>query len=241
MVLSSYAAQVSADAVINFGDDLAGEISYAFALKEDQCAFLGDGTSPYGGIIGCVTKLSKVDGTNPSVGLITAGTTGAWSSLVLADFHNVVGTLPQYADTPEAVWITHKTFYYSVMQRLELAAGGVPAREVQMGGGGVFERGRPLFLGYPVDFSQVLPNATAGSQVCALFGDFTLGGTFGDRQQDSIAFSDAATIAGQSMFERNEIAIRGTERMDINIHDAGSASTGNGGTGLPGPIVGLTT
>jgi hypothetical protein len=42
MVLTKYSNELNEDAVLNIGDDLAGEIAYAFALKEDQCGFLGD-------------------------------------------------------------------------------------------------------------------------------------------------------------------------------------------------------
>jgi HK97 family phage major capsid protein len=89
-------------------------------------------------------------------------------------------------------------------------------------------------LGYPVEFSQVMPSTEANSQVCAVLGDFSKGAAFGDRQQESIAFSEHATIGGENVFERNQIAIRGTERFDIVVHDVGDANDA-------GPIVGLQT
>lgn len=231
MVLSRYTNQVNADASISIGDDLAGEIAYAYAQKEDDCAFNGDATSTYGGIIGARTRLDNCDGAGTdSAGLIT-GAGNSWSALTLANFHSVAGVLPQFADVPGAAWVTHRSFYYGVMQRLELAAGGVTARELATA-----ERptGRPLFLGYPVEISQVMPGATASGQVCALLGAFQLGARLGDRQQDSIAFSEHATIGGENVFERNQIAIRGTERVDIVVHDYGTAT-------VAGPIVGLKT
>ncbi len=231
MAISRYSAQVDADAAINFGDDLAGEISYAFANKEDDCAFNGDGTSTYGGIRGIRTRLTSVDdaGTD-SAGLVTQGSSTTWSAIVLGDFDKVVGKLPQYADTPNAVWVGHRTFYYEVVEKLIQASGGVPAYEVRQG-----QRApRPLFKGYPWEFSQIFPSTTAGTTVACILGDIALGAAFGDRQQDSIMFSEHATVGGQSVYERNELAIRGTERFDINVHDVGDAST-------PGPIVGLRT
>ena len=150
--------------------------------------------------------------------------------IVLADFHSVLGKLPQYADTENATWVCHKTFYAEVMQKLELAAGGVSAMEMQTGD----RRPRPLFLGYPVTFSQVWPSTTAASQVSCALGDFTLGALFGDRQMTSIAFSEHASVGGQSVWERNQIGVRGTERFDINVHGCGTAS-------VVGPIVGLET
>lgn len=231
MVISRWSAQVDADAVINFGDDLAGEASYAFSLKEDQCAFTGDGTSTYQGIMGVQTRMGNFDNLGTaSYGIYTQATSNTWSAIVLADFNNTVALLPQYADTPNAVWVCSRTFYYGVMQKVELAAGGVTLQEVSQGD----RRPRPLFLGYPVEFTQVMPTATATATIPCLLGDFGRAAMFGDRQQDGLAFSDSAVINGESTFERNQIAIRVTERFDINVHDVGNAS-------VAGPIVALKT
>jgi HK97 family phage major capsid protein len=231
MVIARMTNQLNADAVISIGDTLAGEIAYAFSNKEDDCGFNGDGTSTYGGMQGVRTLLTSIDGAGTdSAGLKIQGTSNTWATQVLADFHAVVGKLPQYADTPNTTWVCHKTYYAEVMQKLELAAGGVTAQEISTGD----RRPRPLFLGYPVTFSQVFPSATATSGVTAVLGDFTLGALFGDRQQTQIAFSEHASIGGESVFERNQIAVRGTERFDLNVHGCGTAS-------VVGPIVGLAT
>ena len=230
MVLSRMSAQLSADAVISIGDDLMGEIAYAFADKEDECGINGTGTSTYGGIVGVRSKLQDVDGAGTdSAGLVT-GTGNLYSELTLTDFEAVVGKLPQYADTNKAAWVAHRAFYSNVMLKLALASGGVPAAEVQQGD----RRPRPMFLGYPVVMSQVMPSAEANSQVCALLGDFARAASFGDRQQESISFSEHATVGGESVFERNQIAVRGTERFDINVHDVGTSAAA-------GPVVGLQT
>lgn len=230
MVLARYTNQLSEDAVISIGDDLAGEISYAFANKEDECGFNGTGASTYGGILGLRAKLQNCDGAGTdSVGLVTQGSSNTWSAITLGDFDSVVGKLPQYADTPNAAWLMHRAFYYGVVEKLVQAAGGVTAVEVREG-----RRGRPIFKGYPVEFSQVFPSTTAVTSVVATLGDHALGASFGDRGGEQISFSDSATIGGESVFERNQIAIRGTERFDINVHDVGSAS-------VAGPIVGLQT
>jgi HK97 family phage major capsid protein len=44
------------DAIINVVDDLAQEMAYAFAVKEDNCLINGDGTSTYGGMQGFIPK-----------------------------------------------------------------------------------------------------------------------------------------------------------------------------------------
>ena len=51
---------------------------------------------------------------------------------------------------------------------------------------------------------------------------------------ETISFSEHATVGGESLWERNEIGIRGTQRFDIVVHDVGTATA-------PGPIVGLRT
>jgi hypothetical protein len=57
MVLTKFSSELSEDAVINFADDLAGEMAYAQAKLEDNCAFIGDSTSTYGGITGLATAV----------------------------------------------------------------------------------------------------------------------------------------------------------------------------------------
>ena len=69
----------------------------------------------------------------------------------------------------------------------------------------------------------------------ALFGDLTLAASFGDRRQTTIQISEHATVGGGSVFEQDELAVRGTERFDINVHDTGIT----GASGESGPIVGL--
>jgi HK97 family phage major capsid protein len=232
MVLSRMTNQVNADAIINFGDKLAYECGYATALKEDQCLFLGDASSTYGGITGVRQALANkwTAATAGTINGITKASSTTLASLALADFENAVGSLPQFADTDNAVWVCHRYFYQAVMVKLLLASGGVVGAEVANGS----RRPRPLFLGYPVEFSQVLPSTTAATTLFALLGDFTLGASFGDRQQNMVSFSEHATVGGVSVFERNEVAIRSVERFDINVHDVGDGTT-------PGPIVAVAT
>lgn len=246
MVLTKYSNELNEDAVLNIGDDLAGEIAYAFALKEDQCGFLGDGTSTYGGITGVANKLLAVDPTgssNPAnvMGLIVSSGTGFgtnYNGIALGDFNRLVATLPEYADVPgQAKFYCSKFFWGSVMQKLATAAGGNRVADVE---------DTPLrksFLGYDVVISQVMPKISATSQICCLFGNLALAARLGDRRQTTIQMSEHALNA----FEQDEVVIRGTERFDIVVHDVGdptpsagpakSAQIGN----VAGPIVGLIT
>jgi HK97 family phage major capsid protein len=232
MVIARVTNQLNADSVINLGDTLAYECGYATSLKEDQCAFIGDATSTYGGITGVTKALTDVwtASTAGSITGITKASSTTLASLALADFENAVGSLPQFADTARAVWVCHRYFYQAVMVKLMLASGGVVSQEITAGD----RRPRPMYLGYPVEFSQVMPSTTAATTLFAFLGDFSLGSSFGDRQQNIISFSEHATINSVSVFERNEVAVRCVERFDINVHDVGNGTT-------PGPIVAVAT
>lgn len=233
MVLSTYTQDLSEDATISVGDDLADEISRAFAQKEDNCGLLGDGTSTYGGIVGVCPAIKALSATIANIAGLVVGAGNAYSELTLANFNSVVALLPTFADTPNARWIMHKSFFANVPQALMLAVGGALPENWGAGVG-------PKLLGYPVEFAQVMPKTEANSQVCCLLGDMNLCADFGDRRQTSIQFSTDATVDSVSMFETNQVAIRGTERFDINVHDVGNQSA-TASLREPGPIVGLIT
>ena len=230
-VLARYSSEINQDSLIDFGNTMADEIAYAFANKEDDCGFNGDGSSTYGGITGVREKIKALSGTIANIaGLVVATGTGYgtnYASTVLTDFEAVVGKLPIYADTPRTKWYCHKGYFWNVMQKLSLAAGGNTEFNISNGSA-------PRFLGYDVEFVQVMPQVSAVNQVCALLGDLSLGARMGTRLDTSIAFSE------HSRFANDQIEIRGTERFDINVHDVGNASA-TAALRVPGPIVGLIT
>lgn len=219
MVLTRVSSELEEDIVIALGDDLAGEIAYAFATKEDECGFNGDGTSTFGGVDGVRNRLKTIYGTGGGVGLVL-GAGNAYAELTLPNFNSVVGALPEYADS-RAKWYCSRFFWATVMQRLALAVGGVTAEEVEG------KRSR-TFLGYPVEISQAMPKVEANSQVPVVFGDLKLSSRFGDRRQTVISMSE------HRYFDTDELGIKGSERFDIVNHDCGDAVTA-------GPVVGLIT
>jgi HK97 family phage major capsid protein len=58
-VLARIGEDLEEDAIIDVVDDLAQEMAYAFAVKEDQCLLIGDGTSTYGGMQGFIPKFEN--------------------------------------------------------------------------------------------------------------------------------------------------------------------------------------
>jgi HK97 family phage major capsid protein len=218
--LTKISSELDEDSIINLGDYLAGEISYAFAEKEDRCIFNGDGTNTYQNIVGIRQKLINVNGVDEGGGLILQ-TSNAFADITLGDFHRLIGLLPQYADTPAAKFVCHRTFWSQVMCRLAYGVGGVTKADVA-------SAGDKTFLGYPVEISQVYPSSDTASVVYCTFGDHTKAGTFGDRRSTTVAFSS------ERYFDTDEIAVRGTTRFDFNVHDVGTSTAA-------GPVVGLVS
>ncbi len=230
MTLTRVSAELDEDILISLADDLAYEIAYAFANKEDDCGFNGDASATYGGITGVRESLKGLDGTIANIaGLVVASGSGygtSYDSIGLADFNKLVGKLPQYADG-RAKWYCHRFFWAAVMQRLATAAGGVTSENIE-------GKHQQTFLGYPVEIVQVMPKVSATSQVVCLFGDLRLAARFGDRRQTTISMSE------HRYFDTDEIGVKGTERFDIVVHDVGNASA-TANARIEGPIVGLIT
>src|SRR5713101_1506397 len=56
-ILGRASSELFEDSAPDLGEFLTSEIGYAFAAKEDDCGFNGDGTSTFSGINGLATKL----------------------------------------------------------------------------------------------------------------------------------------------------------------------------------------
>lgn len=215
-VRTKTSSELNEDSVLNLADIIAGEIAFAFAQKEDDCGFNGDGTSTYGGIQGIRSNIG-------SAGVFTCATgNNTYAEVLLSECNQVVGLLPLYAQTPNTAWYCSQKVWATVFQRLATAAGGVTSQQVQDGAQ------QPMFLGYPVRVSQVMPSTEANSQICALFGDLTLSSAFGDRRGMSIAMA----TQGDTDFAYDLASWRGTRRFDIVNHSVGDSSTA-------GPVVAL--
>lgn len=224
--LAKVTSELSEDAVINVADDLAGEIAYAFAKYEDDAGFIGDGTSTYSRIVGVAPSLLALSATRANIAGLVVGTGNLFSELLLGDFNAVKARLPQYAFRRGPKWYASQAFYYGVMEKLAVAAGGVTEQGIAAGAG------TPRFLGFPVEIAQSMPQVDANDQVACLFGVLSLAARFGDRRQTTIALSE------HTNFAEDELVIRGTQRFDINVHDVGNAHA-TAASRVPGPIVGL--
>jgi HK97 family phage major capsid protein len=218
--MTRWSSELNEDSVISVADDLAREFKYQFDLKKDQCGFISDGTSTYGGMQGVAVKIN--DGTHTaSVVTAASGHTG-FETLTLTDFHTLMGTLPLYARAGAKFYVSAYGFE-AAMVRLAAAAGGNTLMNI---GGSMIN----TFLGVPVVISQVL-NSTAGadvSKIKLLYGNLPMSTFMGIRRGYTIATST------EKYFDTDELAIRATARWDINAHDLGTTSAA-------GPILALKT
>lgn len=206
-VLTRMSNEIAEDAVVSIADWLVGEIAYAFASKEDDCGWNGDGTSNYGGIRG-VAQIFQ-DGSH------TAGqfqvSSATWASMVIKDFTGVMGVLPQYA-IANAKWYMSQQGFYSIAAKVFAEAGGNRTDTLS-------EDVKHRILGFPVVFSQKLPVVTPGSgKPMFFFGDLSRAAMMGERRGVTIKRSD------HRYFENDQIGLLGTERFDINSHDLGDTS-----------------
>jgi HK97 family phage major capsid protein len=206
MVLTKFSSELSEDAVINFADDLAGEMAYAQAKLEDQCAFIGDSTSTYGGINGLANAVG-------SAGVSTAAST-AFTAITLAQIQAAFALLPQYADNANAKIFCHKAVWNSVFLRLAYVSGGNNAVDLLTGSGQL------SFAGYPVVLSQAMNSTTGNGSIVCHFGDMSQGVYFGDRRQTAVDFSNSALTS----FETDMLCYRATTRWDLVCANVGDTS-----------------
>jgi HK97 family phage major capsid protein len=209
--ITQFSSELNEDAIISVADFYAREFAYALAVKEDSCGFLGDGTLAYGGIVGLANALN--DG---SIKIATSITTAA--TLTITHFEAVVAALPEFPGIQPA-WYIHKALYHTTMGRLQMAAGGNTVSD--LGNGPVMQ-----FLGYPVRFIQTLPSAATTNVKIAYFGDLAMAATMGTRRGVTLRADESV------YFAQDALALRVTERFDINVHERGTAS-------VAGPIIAL--
>ncbi len=217
MVLSKWSTELPEDALVQLGDIITAEIANCFAQKEDDCYFNGDGTSSYGSITGWKSALQAGSKVTAASGVNTLG------EMTNGLFEEAIGKLPLFPGM-QPKWYMHHSTWANVCQRLAMAAGG---NMVDNFVNGVPQRS---FMGYPVEIAQVLaggaPGADLSGETVVYFGDMAMGSTFGDKRGVTID-TDSSVY-----FTSDAIALRATERFDINCHEVGTATEA-------GPVVGI--
>lgn len=206
------------DTFINVGDVLVHELSRAFGFKEDDTILNGDGTSAYGGIVGIRNKI--INGNHAASAVVAASGHDTFAEIDATDLAAVMARCPEYAKV-SAKWICSSAAYESVFSKILAASGGNTASILA----NPMERN---YLGYPIRISQKMPlyQGDLSGVAMLLFGDISMGVAFGDRRQIMLKTSEHVH------FDSDQIAVKGTERFDVNVHDLGDGTTA-------GPIVAL--
>jgi HK97 family phage major capsid protein len=206
-VLTRMSTEIEQDAVIAIADWLVGEMAYAFASKEDDCGFNGDGTSTYGGMRG-LTVLA-IDGSHNASKFTAASGHNTFGTLTFADLSGLMGTLPQYALAGSKWYMSQQGFFACVANLLATAGGN----RLDILSEGIQKR----LLGFGVAIAQKLPITLASQTTKAMlfFGNLPMAAMMGERRGVTIKRSD------HRYFENDQIGLLGTERFDVNIHDFG--------------------
>ena len=205
--ISVFSRDLSEDAVINIADFIAKEAAQALSLAEDNMGFIGTGTSTYFGAQGITTCMAA-----GSVYTAITGNT-AFNTLDLADFHGMVGQLPEYAQAG-AKWFISRAGWADSMVRLMDAAGGNT--------GAMLAGGVPLqFMGYPVVIVQVM-NSTLTAQTSTTgllaLANLPMAAMLGVRR------GIMAETSTDRYFELRQVATLVSERVAVNVHERGTAS-----------------
>jgi HK97 family phage major capsid protein len=204
--LGIFSTELNEDSVISMTDLLTRDIARMFAYQEDLNGFLGDGTGTYGGQTGIKNALLA------GAQVVQTGTAAtAWAELTLADYQSAAGKLKEFGGI-SPVWFMSRYGYYNSVLNLLNTAGGTDMRQMEEGG-------RMMFLGYPVVFTQVLPGeTTAADDLLVVLGDLDLGSYLGTGR--NVALRTLTELYAAS----DQLAVMGTLRSIVNVHDVGTAT-----------------
>lgn len=210
--------ELNDDSLVDIGNELATEIAYAFARKEDECGFLGDGTSTYHRIEGLKTALT---GVASNYGVV-AGAGNTLAEVTSANLLTMKSRIPSYVrqlDPSGIRWFCTTEFESAAFETIALAAGGVTADNWM-------NSNVRSFLGIPIEIAEALVDETGNSEVPCYVGSLQLAAMFGSRNDVEIAMSE------HSSFTSDALDWRAIERFDINVHERGTSAAA-------GPVVAL--
>lgn len=212
MVLTRMSSEVAEDAIIDLASQMAQEIAYAFALKEDTVGFTGTGAATDGGIVGVLVK--AIDAAHTKAKVAAVSTHKTLATIDADDLLSTMTAVAQYAKAGSA-WYCSGPAQELIFNALKIAGGGNTMDNLAAG------PSTPRFLGYPIHVTPVMvddPSADYNAKVIVAFGNLAMAATMGDRHGIRIALSS------EQYWEEDQIGIKGTERFDINAHDLGSTT-----------------
>ncbi len=213
--LTRVSKSYSEDAVIDLGDFLTREMAYAFAVKEDDCLFNGDGTSTYGGVNGIRNKILTL------VGAVDAASDiDTFAEVTVTDLVTAAAALPMFPGIAPS-WFASKRGAALTFGRLGAAGGGNTKADLASGVPNTWDGDR-------VVLTQSMPTSAGdlSNVVMLVYGDLDMGVVFGDRRGFEVQ------ILTERYAEFRQVGVLASTRFDINVHGIGDGTNA-------GPIVAL--
>lgn len=214
-----YSSELNDDALVNIADEIANDLALAFAQKEDECGFVGDGTGTYNGIVGLnythrlVLEQAGGTWTNDThkgylaSAVVAAG--NAWSEITAANLDAMKAKLSSRATN--IAFFCSPEFKYEVFTRLM----GSPSGNTT----GDFATPLPqTWRGIPIIEIFAMPTSEANSQVPLILGDLSKSSALRVYKEMTLD-----TTTGTDDFFNDIIPVRAKIRLDINnTLDAGN-------------------
>jgi HK97 family phage major capsid protein len=210
-ILAKASSELFEDSAADLGEYLASEVGYAFATKEDDCGFNGDGTSAFARIAGLSTKLS---GLKSSVAAASGHHT--FVSLDTTDLGNLVAGV-MAAAIPGACWYLSSVAYGQTLVRIAAVGGGLVAN---LNPDGTIASAN--YMGFPVRFSgkMMIDDSSATGKMMIAFGNLRMSSMLVERQNQM-----TISISRERLLDTDQIYIRGVTRQDIVNHSVGDSTT----------------
>jgi HK97 family phage major capsid protein len=213
----TFSTELEEDAAADITAFFLQDAGSAMGLKEDDCAFNGDGTSTYGGIYGIIPALND---SNHTAGRIAAGSGHkSFNLLDATDLSNLLGLLP------DKFWPNAKLYLSGYGASQYLARLSASSGAFQVSGAG--PNRTMTYLGIPVITTpKMVGSGDQSGKIMVLFGDLSSAAALGSARPMTFA------VSTHRFLEFDSLAWRMTERFSSVIHNLGDNSA-------PGAVVAL--
>lgn len=216
LALVRASSELFEDSLADIGIWLVEELGSSLTQLEDTCGWNGDGTAPFGKMVGITTKLAS-----GSAGAVTAGAGhDALSKIDGADVASLIAKLPEQYHSGAKFFANAA----GVGALIRLGATAFGSTETAFGV-------RPLLQlgGYEIVPAPQLAGATSATgKVMLAFGDMRKAVLFGERRGINVR------VSGHRHLERDQFAVRATARFEIVAHNLGDAAQAGAMVGLLG-------
>ena len=191
--LVKMSTEVTEDSVISVMDTVVQSMAYSIAIAEDQNLF--------NGVAGGV----NADGIKGNTDVVDTNVASV-AALALSDFIDCSVSVGNPVVGASNEWYINSTLYNGPVRELLDAAPGNTSVDFASGT-------RPTLLGYPVNYVNVLPGASASTagDLLAVFGDASLGCYFGDRR--ALSFRTLNELYANN----DQVGVQCTERIDVKV------------------------